>query len=111
MKGDRVCVSCRRVGPRESFWRVVRLPDGSIVIDSGMGRSAYVCRCLECLTLAQKKQRLGRSLRAQISPDLFAELHRRLSIAPPEGLGPLQATLEGGQELGNSLRLGQDGIG
>jgi predicted RNA-binding protein YlxR (DUF448 family) len=85
MKGDRVCVSCRRVGPRESFWRVVRLAHGAVVLDQGMGRSAYVCPCQECLALAQKKQRLGRSLRTPVPAELFAELHRRLSHDSPGG--------------------------
>ena len=49
-----------------------------IQLDHGMGRSAYLCKKLECLQLAQKKNRLGRSLRTQIPPEIFDLLKSRL---------------------------------
>jgi predicted RNA-binding protein YlxR (DUF448 family) len=49
-----------------------------IQLDHGMGRSAYLCKKLECLQLAQKKNRLGRSLRTQIPPEIFDILKSRL---------------------------------
>ncbi len=88
----RRCVSCQCIASRDAFWRVVRVPIAStdknpneanakhdqIQLDHGMGRSAYLCRKLDCLQLAQKKNRLGRSLRTQISPEIFDILKSRL---------------------------------
>ncbi|MGA1602260.1 MAG: YlxR family protein [Prochlorothrix sp.] len=76
----RRCISCRKVAPKAEFWRVVRLAqDRSIQLDHGMGRSAYLCPNLDCLQAAQKKNRLGRALRAPIPADLYPKLSDRLS--------------------------------
>jgi len=73
----RRCLSCQKLGTKQEFWRVVRI-DGSVQLDTGMGRSAYICSNLECLQLAQKKNRLGRSLRTPIPPEIFETLKLRL---------------------------------
>ncbi len=90
LKLHRRCVSCQCVAIRDAFWRVVRVPialnhpDQSAIkqfqikLDDGMGRSAYLCKKLECLQLAQKKNRLGRSLRTPIPPEIFDILKARL---------------------------------
>jgi predicted RNA-binding protein YlxR (DUF448 family) len=94
LKLHRRCVSCQCIAIRDTFWRVVRVPIAStdenpneakakhdqnqIQLDHGMGRSAYLCKKLECLQLAQKKNRLGRSLRTQIPPEIFDILKSRL---------------------------------
>jgi hypothetical protein len=49
-----------------------------IQLDQGMGRSAYLCQNLDCLQIAQKKNRLGRSLRTYIPPEIFDILKSRL---------------------------------
>lgn len=73
----RKCLSCQKVGDKQEFWRIVRV-DGAIKLDSGMGRSAYICPTSECLHQAQKKNRLGRSLRVTIAPEIFETLKLRL---------------------------------
>jgi len=99
LKLHRRCVSCQCIAMRDVFWRVVRVPiaananeeflidkslnEGNvkqfqIQLDNGMGRSAYVCKKLDCLHIAQKKNRLGRSLRAPIPPAIFDILKSRL---------------------------------
>jgi uncharacterized protein len=78
-KDYRRCVSCRQLALKSEFWRVVRShPDHQVVIDRGdtwvQGRSAYLCRSVDCLQLAQKKNRLGRSIKAQVSEDVYQQL-------------------------------------
>jgi uncharacterized protein len=75
----RRCVSCRKVAARQEFWRVIKChPTNAIAIDLGQtwmqGRSAYLCPTASCLQLAQKKNRIGRSLKAAISPDIYHQL-------------------------------------
>ncbi|MGB7519018.1 MAG: YlxR family protein [Spirulinaceae cyanobacterium] len=72
-------MSCRKLGQKEEFWRVVRVhPTREVKLDEGMGRSAYLCPQPECLQLAQKKNRLGRSLRTKVSEDIYQSLWQRL---------------------------------
>ena len=82
----RRCVSCRRGAHRDEFWRVVRRhPDRQVVLDQGQGRSAYLCPTASCLGQAQKKNRLGRSLKATVPPEVWQTLTQRLDFAldPP----------------------------
>jgi predicted RNA-binding protein YlxR (DUF448 family) len=86
---QRRCVSCRKVDDKEAFWRIVRVyPDDRIQLDRGMGRSAYLCPQAECLKAAQKKNRLGRSLRASVTPWVYEALWSRLKAveANPKSL-------------------------
>jgi predicted RNA-binding protein YlxR (DUF448 family) len=76
----RRCISCRRVGLKEEFWRIVRVfPSGKVQLDQGMGRSAYICPQTSCLQAAQKKNRLGRSLHGTVPDTLYQELGQRIA--------------------------------
>ncbi|PSB33590.1 YlxR family protein [Stenomitos frigidus] len=80
----RRCISCRKVALKQEFWRLVRVSstqEGSplVVLDSGMGRSAYLCPQADCLKLAQKKDRLARALKATVSESVYKTLRQRLS--------------------------------
>lgn len=78
----RRCLSCRKVAPKNTFWRIVRVyPSRQVQLDEGMGRSAYLCPQAVCLTAAQKKNRLGRSLRTAIPEQLYETLWQRLATS------------------------------
>ncbi|MGH8002629.1 MAG: YlxR family protein [Brasilonema sp.] len=75
----RRCISCRKIGLKQEFWRIVRVfPSGQVQLDEGMGRSAYICPQQSCLLAAQKKNRLGRALRASVPEALYHTLLQRL---------------------------------
>ncbi|BAU07356.1 nucleic acid-binding protein [Fischerella major NIES-592] len=76
----RRCISCHKVGLKNEFWRIVRVfPSGQVQLDEGMGRSAYICPNMSCLSAAQKKNKLGRSLHASVPETLYQTLWQRLS--------------------------------
>ncbi|MEG3841787.1 YlxR family protein [Microcoleus sp. herbarium14] len=78
----RCCASCRKIADKEAFWRVVRVyPSHQVQLDRGLGRSAYLCRASQCLKAAQKKNRLGRSLKAPVSDELYQTLWQRLATS------------------------------
>ena len=74
----RRCVACRNLRDRQLLWRLIRQADGSIALDLGMGRSAYLCPDWACLEEAKRRKRLQRSLRAQIADSIIATLDARL---------------------------------
>lgn len=75
----RRCLSCRKIAPKSSFWRIVRVyPAKQVQLDQGMGRSAYLCPTQNCLMNARQKNRLGRALKAPIPDDLYQVLQERL---------------------------------
>jgi uncharacterized protein len=71
----RRCISCRLMAPKTHFLRITREHStGKILLNRGMGRSAYVCPQAECIALAKKKKRLERALKAVVSPEIYALL-------------------------------------
>ena len=75
----RRCVSCKKLSPKEEFLRVIRSKKSdTIKLDQGEGRSAYICRKIECLKIAHKKNKLGRSLKAYVPPEMYTSLWQKL---------------------------------
>jgi predicted RNA-binding protein YlxR (DUF448 family) len=79
----RQCVSCKKVAPKEFFWRVVRVTRATssyeVQLDQGMGRSAYLCPNIDCLTKAKSKNRLRSALRTKVADHIYQNLQERLS--------------------------------
>ena len=51
--------------PKPEMVRVVRQPDGHVAVDAGgkvSGRGAYLCRSIDCVSLAKKRRILERNL-------------------------------------------------
>ncbi len=75
----RRCVACRELLDRQQLWRVIRLAEGGIGLDQGMGRSAYLCPSQECLDEAKRRKRLQRALRCQVADSIVESLEKRLT--------------------------------
>ncbi|WP_267384513.1 YlxR family protein [Cyanobacterium sp. uoEpiScrs1] len=74
----RRCISCRKIAPKQTFWRIVRVHSSrQVQLDKGMGRSAYICPHESCLYNASKKNRLGKVLRTNIPDNIYRTLWNR----------------------------------
>jgi uncharacterized protein len=70
-------VACRTARDKRDLVRVVRTPDGTLMIDDTgrrNGRGAYLCRDAGCWTLAAERGALGRALGAAVPQELREEL-------------------------------------
>ena len=74
----RRCVACRELFDRSILWRVIRDHQDGVLLDQGMGRSAYLCRKESCLEEAQRRKRLPKALRCQVPESAIEELRQRL---------------------------------
>ncbi len=77
----RKCVGCREDKPKSELIRVIRTPEGEILLDStgkANGRGAYICKDAECLRMAVKNKGLERSLKAQIPPEVLERIEKEL---------------------------------
>ena len=77
----RRCVSCRELLNRKQLWRIIRLAEGGIGLDQGMGRSAYLCPNQVCLEEAKRRKRLQRALRCQVAETIVETLEQRLNTS------------------------------
>jgi predicted RNA-binding protein YlxR (DUF448 family) len=83
----RTCISCRETKSKRELLRVVRTPDGHVLIDATgkkSGRGAYLCAKLSCWENAMKKQRLEQELETTISDEDRLELDRFIATLPRE---------------------------
>jgi predicted RNA-binding protein YlxR (DUF448 family) len=74
-------VSCRELLNRQQLWRIIRLAEGGIGLDQGMGRSAYLCPNQVCLEEAKRRKRLQRALRCQVAETIVETLEQRLNTS------------------------------
>jgi len=78
-------VTCRQLLDRQQLWRVIRLADGGMALDQGMGRSAYLCPNRDCLEEAKRRKKLQKGLRCQVADSIYAALEQRLNTTPVAG--------------------------
>ena len=82
----RRCVTCRELLDRRQLWRVIRLAEGGLALDQGMGRSAYLCPDQNCLEEAKRRKKLQKALRCQVADSIYAALEQRLNTTPVAGV-------------------------
>jgi uncharacterized protein len=82
---ERICIGCQKKMPKKELVRVVRTPEGNVVLDltgKKSGRGAYICLREDCFKKAVKGKRLEKNLQQHISDDLIAEISEALKKAP-----------------------------
>ena len=78
---QRQCVGCRPMKDKKELLRVVRTPEGEIVLDGSgkkSGRGAYVCHDGECLKRARKSRALERAFELAIPEAVYDALEAQM---------------------------------
>lgn len=73
----RRCVGCLEMKSKKELVRIVLSPENQLSVDltgRKAGRGAYVCKSVECLRLARKKNGFERSLKHQVPDEVWTEL-------------------------------------
>ena len=76
---NRTCVACRCSDEKRWFVRIVRTPDGHVVVDptgKANGRGAYLCAKPECFEVARQRRRLDAALKVNLKDDDYDRLRR-----------------------------------
>lgn len=84
----RSCIVCRESKDKSELLRVVKRPDGSVVIDrSGKepGRGAYVCRNGDCMATAIKKRVFNRAFSRQLDQSVYDSLAAAMTDLDKDG--------------------------
>lgn len=77
----RRCAGCNEQKSKKEFVRVIRTPEGEILLDeSGKanGRGVYLCPKKSCLQKARKAKRLERNLKTAIPDEIWTLLEEKL---------------------------------
>lgn len=78
---ERQCLGCNEHKPKKELLRVVRTPEGEIVLDftgKKSGRGAYICHSVSCLKKARKSKRIDRSLNVSVPEEVYDRMEREL---------------------------------
>lgn len=73
----RKCVVTQEMLPKQALIRVVRTPEGDVVIDTSgklNGRGAYLSKDADVIRLAEKKRTLDYHLKVKTSDALYEQL-------------------------------------
>lgn len=74
---QRKCMACNTKNDKYNFIRVVRLPNGEILIDKKgklNGRGAYICKDLKCLEIVKKSNRINKILKCNIDKKIYEDI-------------------------------------
>ena len=78
----RQCLGCNEHKPKKEMIRVLRTPEGEIVLDligKKSGRGAYVCPSLSCFKKARKSKRIESVLECKIPEEIYDEMEKNIS--------------------------------
>ena len=67
----RICISCRKTYDRENLLRITKDHKLGIILHTGMGRSAYICKSPKCYGDVKIKKKLQRSLKITLDSSFF----------------------------------------
>lgn len=76
----RKCTGCGEQKPKKELVRVVKTPDGEILLDltgKASGRGAYICNNAECLKKARKSKRIDRTFEMTIPEEIYEQMEAK----------------------------------
>lgn len=77
----RTCIGCGMEKPKKELIRIVKTPEGEILLDAGgrkNGRGAYVCADPECVRKAWKTRGLDRSYKEAVPKEIYDRLEKEM---------------------------------
>lgn len=79
----RRCTGCGEHFPKNTLIRVLRTPEGEVILDltgKKSGRGAYICKNATCLKKARKSRRIESSLECSISDEIYEKMEEELTV-------------------------------
>lgn len=77
----RKCNGCGEQKSKKELVRVVKTPDGEILLDltgKVSGRGAYICNSYDCLQKAKKSHRIDRTFEMTIPDSVYEQMEAQI---------------------------------
>ena len=84
---QRTCIACQRTDSKRQLVRLVRRPDGDVVVDAMgklAGRGAYLCARRSCWEAALAQRRIDRALKTTLKAEQRARLDEYAQQLPEQ---------------------------
>ena len=67
----RICISCRKTFDRKDLLKITKDYKRGIMLQKGMGRSAYICKSKKCYLDSKIKKKLQKALKTSLEPEFI----------------------------------------
>ena len=67
----RICISCKKTYDRKNLLKITKDHKQGILLQTGMGRSAYICKSRKCYSDSKIKKKLQRALKTLLDPEFI----------------------------------------
>ena len=67
----RRCISCRKTYDRKNLLKITKDHKQGIILQKGIGRSAYICKSKECYSDSKIKKKLQKALKTFLEPEFI----------------------------------------
>ena len=74
----RICISCRKTYDRKHLIKITKDHKKGIMLQKGMGRSAYICKSKKCYSDSKIKKKLQRALKIFLEPQFIEILEKEI---------------------------------
>ena len=75
----RKCISCKTTFDRKSLLKITNDHKLGIMLNQGMGRSAYICKSEKCYKDSKLQKKLQKALKGILNPDFFDIFEREIA--------------------------------
>ena len=75
----RKCISCRTTFDRNNLLKITNDHKLGIMLNQGMGRSAYICKSKKCYTDSKLQKKLQKALKINLSSNFFDVFDREIA--------------------------------
>ena len=75
----RNCISCRTTFDRSNLLKITKDHKLGIMLNQGMGRSAYICKSKKCYTDSKLQKKLQKALKSYLDSNFFDIFDREIA--------------------------------
>ena len=72
----RICISCRKTYDRQNLIKITKDHKQGIMLQKGMGRSAYICKSTKCYSDSKIKKKLQKALKTSLGAE-FVDIFKK----------------------------------
>ncbi len=65
----RICISCKKTYDRKHLIKITKDHEQGIMLQKGMGRSAYICKSKKCYSDSKILKKLQKALKTSLGPE------------------------------------------
>jgi hypothetical protein len=75
----RICISCRKTYDRQNLFKITKDHKQGIIFQTGMGRSAYICKSKKCFSDSKIKKKLQKALKTVLEPEFIDIFEKKIA--------------------------------